>query len=209
MTTILVLIGGEPGPPGFRDADFLIAADSGLHRAGDRHVDALIGDLDSVDPEALERALSEGVAVTSYPADKDLSDLELALEEAMERRPDRVIVEGGFGDRLDHLLNVANVLTSRRWSNSTIEWWDTEQRAVVVHEELVIEGRKGELVSLLPFGGTAHGVTLSGFRYGLDDDDLEAGSGRGLSNVVSEDRAVVRLGDGVILAIFPRITHSG
>ncbi|NND12397.1 MAG: thiamine diphosphokinase, partial [Acidimicrobiia bacterium] len=59
------------------------------------------------------------------------------------------------------------------------------------------------MVSLLPYGGNARGVTLTGFVYGLDDEMLEAGSGRGLSNIIVGEHASISVAEGTLLAMFP------
>ena len=202
MTTVLVMAGGQPGPPGFMDADYVIAADSGLHRAERRPVDLVIGDLDSVDPDRLAAAEAAGVEIRRFPEAKDETDLELAMAAALDRGATRIVVEGGFGQRLDHFINVANVLTSDRWAGAQVEWWDDRLRAVVVRTELTLRERVGETVSLVPFGGPATGITLTGFEYLLEDETLQPGSGRGLSNVVMEDPAAVSIDKGVLLIFF-------
>ena len=75
-----------------------------------------------------------------------------------------------------------------------------------------LQGRSGELVSLLPLGGTAHGVSTSGLVYRLDDEDLEAGVARGVSNIFDGESggsdgglvtAEVSVASGTLLAIQP------
>lgn len=205
MPTALILAGGAPGSTGFDGADFVIAADSGLHRASGRRVDLVIGDLDSVEPKALAAAETAGADVRRHPATKNETDLELAMEAALDWGADRIVVEGGLGGRLDHLLNVASVITADRWAEAAVEWWDDDQQALVVRTKATLAGRVGETVSLVPFGGPASGITLSGFAYPLADETLLAGSGRGLSNVVTADPARISLTDGVLLVVFAGI----
>src|SRR4051794_1456651 len=88
---VLVFAGGDaPGPGGLArtaGADLVIAADSGLAhaRALGVHVDLVIGDLDSVDPTDLDAAVADGAVVERHPAAKDATDLELALDPALDR----------------------------------------------------------------------------------------------------------------------------
>lgn len=206
--TVLILVGGdnlrsEAEPGGFQGADYVIAADSGLHRAGGRHVDLIVGDFDSAEASIVEDARENGSELRRFPVAKDLTDLELALEAAAERSPDLVVIEGGFGGRFDHFLNTANVITSDRWNSFTIEWWDDVRRAIVVRGTISLSASPGSMVSLLPYGGSARGVTLRGFAFGLDHETLEAGSGRGLSNVIVAESASIAVADGTILAMFP------
>ena len=114
MDAALVFAGGDAIPRGLGellDRDRLvIAADSGLDHAHSLgfHADLVVGDLDSVDPDVLRAAREQGTEIELHPAEKDSTDLDLALEAARARGAIRVTVVGGNGGRLDHLL--ANVL---------------------------------------------------------------------------------------------------
>src|ERR687891_406355 len=48
-----------------------------------------------------------GAGIERHPAAKDATDLDLALNAALARRPRRIVVVTGAGDRLDHTLAVA------------------------------------------------------------------------------------------------------
>src|SRR5829696_5858200 len=111
---VVVFAGGDAVPPEVadhlpRDA-YVIAADSGLDhaRALGWPVDLVVGDLDSVSVAALTDARATGVAVEEHAAEKDETDLELALDAAVRWGATHVTVVGGHGGRLDHLL--ANIL---------------------------------------------------------------------------------------------------
>src|SRR5690348_14187528 len=92
----------------------VIAADSGLAVATalGLAVDHLVGDLDSVDAAAVEAAEAAGTTVERHPAEKDATDLELALDAALVRGARRLVVVDGGGDRLDHLLGNVLLLSS-------------------------------------------------------------------------------------------------
>src|SRR5689334_18888700 len=118
MRTALVFAGGDPPPrelvAGLDRSALVIAADSGLDHAlalGFR-ADVVVGDLDSVTPDALAHARADGAEVELHPAEKDETDLELALRRAVALGMRRVTVIGGGGGRHDHLLANALVLGS-------------------------------------------------------------------------------------------------
>jgi thiamine pyrophosphokinase len=58
-------------------------------------------------------------------------------------------------------------------------------------------------VSLLPVHGPARGVTTEGLLYPLAGEDLEPGTTRGVSNEMTAAEALVRVRDGVLLAVRP------
>jgi thiamine pyrophosphokinase len=204
----VIFTGGEPEPGrlGSRlpDDRFVIAADSGLHDALRRgiHVDLVVGDLDSADPEAVRRALANGAEVERHPADKDATDLELALEAALCRGLDRVVVLGGAGlDRIDHFMGNALLLSSPRFAPLHPEWWVQGAHVVPVHDRATITGSPGDIVTLLAVGGPADGVATTGLRWPLDGERLEPGSTRGVSNEMTAPAATVALSGGTLLAV--------
>ena len=111
--TIIILSGGGPGPSPDRlpQAYLIIAADSGLALADGLGlaVDVVVGDLDSALPADLDSARKAGAVIEPHPADKDATDLDLAMTAAIERGAERVVVVGGGAGRLDHLLGVATL----------------------------------------------------------------------------------------------------
>ncbi|RLE35983.1 thiamine diphosphokinase, partial [Candidatus Acetothermia bacterium] len=87
-------------------SDRTIAADGGFDRAAAAgiDVDEVVGDLDSIGPEGKDRLVGSDITVHIYPRAKDATDLELAIDLALARRPGRIVVYGGLGGRLDHML---------------------------------------------------------------------------------------------------------
>jgi thiamine pyrophosphokinase len=183
----------------------VIAADSGLGAAAalGRPVDLVIGDLDSVDVDALAAARAAGSTVEAHPAEKDQTDLELALDAALARGCRRITVVGGAGGRLDHFLANLTLLAAPRYTGAVIDAWVGTAAVTVVRDQADLAGEPGELVSLVPVGGPARGVRTEGLRYALADEDLEPGTSRGVSNELAAPRARVTLRSGALLAIRP------
>lgn len=205
MTTVLVVTGGDPVPSGVAaglpHADLVVAADSGLDhaRALGLKPDVVVGDFDSVTAEAL-RAF-EG-PLERHPVEKDATDLELALRLAVSRNPERIVVVGGHGGRLDHFLANALVLTTVP-EGIDVEWRAGPATIHLVREALSIVGHPGSYVSLVPVGGDARGVRTSGLKWPLDDEDLPSGGTRGVSNQFAASEAVVSVRSGSLLVVIP------
>ncbi len=190
----------------------VIAADGGYARALGLGLepDAVVGDLDSLDPALVRAAEEAGVRVLRAPTDKDESDAELALLEAVKAGATRVTVLGAFGGpRLDHALANLWLLAHPRLAGVDMVLLDAKTRATLVTAPdqsgsavaRRLPGRPGATVSLFPFGGDVEGVTTSGLRYPLRDDLLRSGPARGLSNVRTGPDAVVTVRDGRLLVI--------
>jgi thiamine pyrophosphokinase len=208
----IVLAGGDPVEPHVRtllpDDAIVIAADSGLHQAEriGLGVDVVVGDFDSVDPSAVERARSAGAVVERHPAEKDATDLELALEAARARGAEHITVVGGAGGRLDHLLANMLLLASPRFADVEIDAWPGEAHVAVVQGGRPphgITGSSGSIVTLLPAGGDATGITTRGLQYPLGRETLPRGTSRGVSNVLVGEAASVVLEHGTLLAVQP------
>jgi thiamine pyrophosphokinase len=209
-----VLVGGDAVDGAIRHLlpprAYVIAADSGLAAADvlGLTVDRIVGDLDSVDPHQLAAARAGGIPVDDYPTDKDLTDLAIAMDTAIARDPNRITVVGGHGGRLDHLLANAALLAAPAYAGTTIVALVGPATVSVIHGSdaalpLEITGQSGDLVSLIPAHGDAHGVSTDGLRFPLDGHDLAAGSSRGVSNELTGTRAAVALRAGVLLVVQP------
>lgn len=203
MHALIVLGGDAPSAQLLRScaaqADWVIAADSGLAAfdAAGISPDLLIGDLDSVDAKVLEK-FAGCVPVRKLNCIKDDTDGVDALDVAIARGAKRITILGALGGRLDHAL--ANVMLLVRASRRGVaaEICDDGVHMIRVDGTYVLEGAKGHTVSLLPLG-TARGVTLSGFFYPLHDHELTSEHPLGMSNVVTEDTAVVKVAEGDLI----------
>ena len=205
----LVFAGGDAPPPAVAahlpDTAFVIAANSGLAAAATlgRRVDLVVGDLDSVDVDALAAARDAGGAVEAHPRDKDQTDLELALDAALARGYRTVTVVGGHGGRLDHFVANVTLLGSPRYGAARLDAWMGDAHVVVVRGDVELTGEPGALLTLVPLGGPACGIRTEGLRYPLGDEDLDPGTSRAVSNEFTAARARVRVRGGTLLAIAP------
>jgi len=208
---VVVVAGGQPDPRDadlLADADLLIAADAGacwLDELG-RTPDVLVGDLDSIGETLLARLVAAGVEVDHHAAEKDESDAELALARAVAAGAGEIVILGALaGERLDHELANLLLIADSAWRSSgrdlRIVSGATTVRALHSADRLGLEGKPGDIVTLLPVGGDAQGVTTDGLAYPLSDEELRFGRSRGLSNVVQRAGASVWLTSGTLLVL--------
>jgi len=186
-----------------RRADLIIAADGGaaaaLAQGWQPHL--LVGDLDSAPPDVRARVEAAGAEVLQYPARKDETDTELALRIALERGAQEVYLLGALGGRLDHTLANLLLLALPELQGVRVTILAGRQRAFAIRHRAEIPGRPGDLVSLLPLGGDATGIWTAGLDYPLRGGTLRFGAARGISNVITQAPAEVRLEKGLLLAI--------
>lgn len=182
--------------------DLVLGTDGGAHHAPTLNVtlDAIIGDLDSLSDS--EPQGSSNTKLISYPADKDETDLELALLYAEKQGAKQIVMVGAMGGRMD--ITIANILLIAHTSLSScrIEVWHGEQTGWVIKppgED--ISGHPGDTVSLIPLGGYASGITTKGLKYPLKDEELTFGPARGISNLMEKSSAHIKLSEGLLLAV--------
>ncbi len=191
-------------------ARLLIAADGGgtaLFAFGyTPHL--LIGDLDSIDPAALAAYQARGVTIERHRPDKDETDLELALLAAVRMGASRIDVIGALGGRWDQSLANVALLGMAELRDCRVRLIDEPQQIWLVTDESLIPGAVGDTVSLLPFGGDAHGITTAGLAYPLQDGSLFYDRARGVSNVITDSPARVQVRQGRLLVVWTRQTIS-
>jgi thiamine pyrophosphokinase len=208
--TVVVVAGGSrlsvsalaSVPPGAvvigadRGAEYALASGLGLAAA--------VGDFDSISAGGLEALERAGVRVERHSAAKDATDLELAFAVAVALEPRRILLVGGPGGRLDHLLGELSLLASDAYAAFEIDAVLGRATVNVVRRERLLCGRARELISLLALHGPAVGVVTEGLVYPLRGETLAAGSSRGISNVFAAEQARISLEGGVLLAVRPR-----
>lgn len=187
-----------------RADDWLIAADGGA-----RHCLALglrphlvLGDLDSLSAEDRSALTAQGVPLTQYPAQKDETDLELALLYAIQQNAEEMAVIGALGGRLDMAMANVLLLTHPALAALRVTLWHGAQTAWLIRPPGdTAHGQPGDTLSLIPLGGTAEGLTTRGLMYALNDEPLPFGPARGVSNVFTEATAHMDLRAGALLAV--------
>lgn len=181
-------------------ADLKIAVDKG-YEAFDRAgimPNLLVGDMDSVSSEALERA-QKSTQIERLPCQKDDTDGVHAVDVAIARGAKQITILGALGGRMDHALANLMLLVRAHEKGAYAEILDEHMRIVRVDGEIEITGAKGDTFSLLPLG-KAEGVVIEGCAYHPEEElSLDSGYPMGVSNVITEDEAKVTVKEGDLL----------
>jgi thiamine pyrophosphokinase len=205
----LILVNGELRQPGALrrriragSFDMVLGADWGARHARTLGVtlQAIIGDLDSLPDE--ERQTFGPIEYITFPAEKNETDLELALLYAIQKGARHIVLVGVLGGRLD--MTVANILMMNlpALAACRIEAWHGNQTAWLIRPPgEALQGTIGDTISLIPLTHIATGICLSGFKYPLNQESLLFGQGRGLSNQIRNVPAHVDFAAGLLLAV--------
>lgn len=188
-------------------ATLRIAADGGLRHCRSLNLlpDILVGDFDSLTEEEIRLMRQQGVQIERFPARKDETDLELALQLADKRGVEEIVILGGLGARWDQTF--ANLLlpVSQRFRHISMVLVDGDHELHFLNapplKKLQIVGKVGETLSLIPLGGDVKGITTQGLEYALNGEDLIFGMTRGLSNVFVANLAQIEIQQGSLLVV--------
>lgn len=184
--------------------DYIVAADGAANELLKMGVapDCIVGDMDSIKGEVYEHFKGKGIRIVTYPAKKDKTDTELAIDLMAQEGYDQVIMLGCFGSRMDHMLGNIYLVAYGLEKGIRIQIVDEKNRLFpVTSGTTVIKAKKGSIISFLNPGQQAKGISLEGFEYPLKDYDLSFGSTRCISNIATRDDPTITLTEGMLLGV--------
>ncbi|HHZ18147.1 MAG TPA: thiamine diphosphokinase [Acholeplasmataceae bacterium] len=177
--------------------EFLIGVDGGIYHIIEQglNVDLAVGDFDSCD---IAEVVWHCAKVKRYPADKDESDLELAVRDAVAMDAERIEIYDATGGRIDHFLAALNVIMA--YSDYPIVMFDERNRVYVIKGEAVIKKEQYKYCSFFALEDGAE-ITLEGFKYPLTSHPLRPFDNLCLSNEIAGEAGVVRVNGKKVLVI--------
>ena len=186
--------------------DYIICADGGTRHALALGVrpNLVIGDLDSADQAALQKYRDEEVTVESYSRDKNETDLELAINRAVELSPKQILVMAALGGRLDQTLANIALLSDAKLSTFDVRLDDGVEEIFLCRDQVQVHGRSGDLVSLIPWQGAAAEVQTKNLKWVLAQETLYPDKTRGISNEMIGDTAAISIDSGLLLVVHRR-----
>jgi thiamine pyrophosphokinase len=213
--TTVILANGELTDPAtvrryLEMATSIICADGGYVHAQRLGVQpqAVVGDLDSFNSAERGAAEEAGVKFIVHPRHKDETDLELALDYAIEQGAEEVIILAALGGRLDQLMANLLLLARPEWRHVPMRVIAGAQEAFIMRggDAVTLDGAAGDTISLIPLEGDALGVTLEGMEYPLLRGTLRFGATLGISNVLNDPPGHIYLESGTLLCVHIRNT---
>lgn len=186
------------------DTAHIIAADGGARVAWhyNKSPHTVIGDMDSLSDDELERLRADGAKILQYPAEKDETDLELALKFATEQGAEWIRIIGAIGGRFDQMLANVYLLSLPELRECDVALVAGNQILRILYAgEHHISASAGDTVSLIPMSGDVLNISTQGLQYPLKQETLRFGPARGISNVMLEASATVKFASGVLLYV--------
>lgn len=205
--TALIVTGGEGPSPDFlarvaATADYIIAADSGLDSALAAGISPhlVLGDFDSLSDRTLLSDLKTA-QIIEYEAAKDATDTELAIYEAEHRGYANIVLCGGGGGRLDHLIAILELF---KRNPRPSEWYTIAESIHIIPQKCTAEFivSPGDIISVFHLNAHSSHMMSSGLKWPLKG--LDWGRGQfGISNVAISASIAITAGTSDLIAILP------
>ena len=184
--------------------DYVIAVDYGLRYAKELGItpNLIVGDFDSNGESLIEEYTELGCEVRRCIPDKDDTDTEIAVREAV-LHGDSIDIICATGGRIDHMLANIHVLMLALESGVEARLLDKGNEIFLKNHSFTLTRAKypRKYISFVPFDGIVKGIKLKGFKYPLDGYDLKPGISRCISNEFAEDETRVEFESGCLIVI--------
>ncbi len=191
------------------EKDIIFCADGGANYTYKYNIypNYIIGDLDSIDTIVLDFYKKEMVKIIKFDPEKNYTDFELILHE-IERYQrensiifDNIYVFGGLGKRLDMTLNNINLL--EEYQNLT--FFSSNEEIFYKESSFCLKNKKGREISIISLDNLIEKLTLKGFKYEIEDINIERKTSRLVSNIVISNKCFINFKKGKIIVILRKI----
>lgn len=163
------------------------------------------GDFDSVSKKEWEQIEKKVKNLHTFEPEKDETDMELALNWALEQKPKKIHIFGATGGRLDHFFGNVQILLKPELKNlaTEIEIIDVKNHLFVKYpgHYSIEEKRERKYISFVPMTPSLSGLTLKGFKYPLTDCHIYQSSTLCISNELVSKVGTFSFSEGIVLVI--------
>ncbi|WP_107942268.1 thiamine diphosphokinase [Metasolibacillus fluoroglycofenilyticus] len=183
-----------------------IGADRGAYRLLERGIQpaVIVGDLDSITVSERQKLTQAGVPIEIYAAEKDETDTDLALLKAITYKPEKIVLTGVTGGRLDHYEAVLRTVCRLQQTYSHIVFeihnLHNQLRFLVPGTHTIQDNLDYPYLSFFAYGEAVQNVTLRGVKYETTDEEIGLWSSRFTSNEIIGE-AHITFTSGICLMI--------
>lgn len=185
--------------------DLWIGADRGaLHLINFQlPVTYAVGDFDSINNEEKLRIKENVYTFEEHPAEKDETDLELALEKAFLEKPSTIYLFGLTGGRLDHeLINIQTLyLILKKGIKGIIIDRINHLELTFPGEHIIKRDPTYPYISFIPFTQEVEGLSLTNFKYPLQSKTIHWGTTLCISNELISNNGTFLFEKGILLVV--------
>ena len=173
----------------------VIAVDGGLVFCQNLNITPhrIVGDFDSCPADVL-KAYTHVPHIT-LQRDKDLTDLEAAIQKEFEEGAEKLTLFGALGGRIDH--SMVNLLLLTRHPGKI--WIETDQETLfAIDKKVSLPCRIGQTLSLIPLNGPVSGITTQGLKWELKNGKLDKDF-VGVSNICLKETVDISVKKGSLI----------
>jgi len=184
-----------------------VGVDRGVYTLLTNNINPMVafGDFDSVSTEELTFIRKAVKELKQFKPEKDETDMELALNWALEQKCDKIQIFGATGGRLDHFFANVQLLASPLLSGVNTEI------SLIDHQNLIFLKSPGsykiekivdkKYISFVPISLHITDLSLKGFKYPLNNRNISIGSTLCISNELIGDYGTFSFSEGILLVI--------
>ena len=187
----------------------IIAVDDGLKILNELNIkpNHIVGDFDTVNKKILDLYKKDTlIKIHRFNPNKDNTDTDIAIRLAVELESDEIIIVGGIGSRIDHVLGNIQVLKYALDNKVKCKIIDENNEIQLINKTTILN--KNEInktyVSLIPLTEKVENINLKGFKYELENGELTIGSSLGISNEILKEQAIIEFENGILVMIFSK-----
>ena len=179
----------------------IVGVDVGAQHLIDRSItpSIVLGDLDSIEPVLLKKIKSMNIDFISYESDKDKTDFELSLDNIEKPSEKNIFLIGGEEGEVDHLFSIFSVLANFKYVENLR--WFYQEKTILFRKNITVEIKKGSKFSIIPITNLKS-LTILGAEWGLNQEDIDAGSSKTLRNLSKSETISINCEAGLFCLIY-------
>ena len=179
----------------------IVGVDGGTQHLIERSItpSVVLGDLDSIEPDLLKKIKSMNIKFISYESDKDKTDSELSLDNIEKPNEKNIFLIGGEEGEVDHLFSIFSVLANFKYAENLR--WLYQEKTILFRKNITVEIRKGSKFSIIPITNLKS-LTILGAEWGLNQEDIDAGSSKTLRNLSKSETISINCEAGLFCLIY-------
>ena len=207
LKTLIVAGGNRPSEALLKsyieDVDIIVGADKGSEYLYDYNImpDLILGDFDSIDRNKLKIIENKNVEIIKFPPEKDYTDTEIAVMEAVKRGADTIYLFAAIGTRADHTLGNIGLMLKARKEGISIIMVDDHNKMYLSEKNMILNGKPGETISFHALSEVVKGFKIRGAKYNLDSYDMHLLDPRAVCNEFLDTPINISYENGELLII--------
>lgn len=207
----ILIVGGGLKPSSelimkeYEKSDIVIAADKGAQYLFEENINPtiLLGDFDSINKEVLKKLQTQNSEIKVYPPEKDFTDSEIAVDLALEYKPEEITLLGCTGSRLDHVLGNIGLLYKCLQNGSRAYIKDDNNIIFLVNKSIKLKKKNMNYISFQGFREEVKNFNIRNAKYDLHDYNLKFGETISVSNEFLDEKDMdITFNNGIVMVMY-------